>query len=268
MIAVKVDTSGLLRLQAQLEGKAKQVAFATSRALNAAAFKASQDTAKQMARVFDRPTPWVLRSVRYTKATKNKLEATVDFDFWGNKQGVTVSQVLHAQIYGGQRRLKRHEVALQRIGILPRGMFIVPGQAAKTDAYGNMSSGQINQIMSWFSAFGEQGYAANATQKTRDKRRKGTRKSYGFEYFVVKDGDVRTWRRGTNETRGRHKMQPGIYMRTFTGFGDAIKPVMIFVRFARYRQRLDFYGLATRSAQAEFKARFPAMLEEAWRTAR
>lgn len=33
MIAVKVDTSGLLRLQAQLEGKAKQVAFATSRAL-------------------------------------------------------------------------------------------------------------------------------------------------------------------------------------------------------------------------------------------
>lgn len=249
----------------------KHVRFATERALNAAAYQAAQATSKEMARVFDKPTRWVLKSVRYVKAsrkTQQEMAASVDFDFWGNKQGVTVAQVLNAEIYGGQRRLKRHEIALQRIGVLPHGMFIVPGQAAKMDAFGNMSAGQINQILAWFKAFGEQGYQANTTQATRDKRRKGTRKSYGFEYFVVKDGAVRTWRRGTFEARGRHKMQPGVYMRTFTGFGDAIKPVMIFVKFARYRQRLDFYGIAERTARDEFASKFDSYLSDALRTAR
>lgn len=271
MITVNVDTTGLLRLEAQVKDMGKQVRFATERALNAAAYETSRATSKEMARVFDRPTSWVLRSVRYVKAnrkTQTEMSVSVDFDYWGNKQGVTVSQVLRAQIYGGQRRLKRHEVALQRIGVLPYGMFIVPGQAAQLDSNGNMSAGQINQIMSWFRAFGEQGYQANMTQATQDKRRKGTRKSYGFEYFVVKPGAVRTWFRGTNEARGRHKMQPGIYMRTFMGFGDAIRPVMIFVHFARYRQRLDFYGLAERTARAEFAAKFPQYLADALRTAR
>ena len=59
----------------------KQVAFATSRALNAAAYAATKAVGKEMARVFDRPTSWVLKSVRYTKSDKRNLTATVDFDF-------------------------------------------------------------------------------------------------------------------------------------------------------------------------------------------
>lgn len=268
MISVKVDTSGLMRLQAELAGKSKQVRFATSRALNAAAHKASQATKDEMRKVFDRPTPWVLGSVRYTKATKSKLESTVDFDFWGNKQGVTVSKVLNAEIFGGQRKLKRHEAALRRMGALPTGMAIVPGVGAKLDSFGNMSSGQINQILSWFSAFGEQGYKANMTAKTRDRRARGTKKSYGFEYFVVSPGARRTWSRGEGKSQGSHKMQPGIYLRTITGYGSAIKPVMIFVRMPAYKRRLDFYGVAERAARKEFNEQFPSMLNEAMRTAK
>lgn len=255
VITVKVDTSGLLKLKSELEGKGKQVAFAASRALNAAAFKATQDTSKEIGRVFDKPTPWVLRSVRYTKATKQKLEATVDFDFWGNKQGVTVSQVLRAEISGGQRRLKRHEIALQRAGILPPGQAIVPGDAAKMDQYGNMSSGQIVQIMAWFRSFGEVGYKANMTDKTRKRLAKDKRNGQrGFAYFVLHQ---------------RHgKLLPGVYQRFDMGFGSAIKPVMIFVPLPKYRRRLDFYGLAEKSARAEFSAQFPVMLAEATRTAR
>lgn len=256
MITVKVESSGLLRLKADIDGMAKQVRFATMRALNAAAYKASQDTAKQMARVFDKPTPWVLKSVRYTKATKAKLEATVDFDFWGNKQGVTVSHVLRAEIYGGQRKLKRHEIALQRAGILPPGHFIVPGSAAMMDAYGNMNVGQINQIMSWFKSFGEQGYRANmrdgGKRLARGNKKTGAR---GFAYFVLR--------------KPHGKLLPGVYQRfNFGGLGSSVKPVMIFVSFSRYRQRLDFYGLAEKSARAEFAAQFPAMFAEAVRTAR
>lgn len=254
MISVSVDVSGILRLKSAIEGKSKQVRFATMRALNAGAYAATQATAKEMARVFDRPTPWVMRSVRYRKATKSNLEAQVDFDFWGNKQGVTVSQVLHAEIHGGQRRHKRHEVALARAGILPAGMGIVPGSAARMDQYGNMSAGQIVQIMSWFQSFGEQGYAANmrdgGKRLGRDNRRTGQK---GFAYFVLK------MRRG--------KLLPGIYQRFQFGHGSAVKPVMIFVRMPSYKARLDFYGIAKREALKEFDAQFQRLLAEAERTA-
>ena len=255
MITVKVDSSGMLKLQAQIAGMGKQVRFATMRTLNAAAYEAAQATSKEMARVFDKPTSWVLRSVRYVKARKDKLESSVDFDFWGNKQGVTVAHVLKAEIYGGQRKLKRHEIALQRIGILPPGQFIVPGDAAQMDAYGNMNPGQINQIMSWFQAFGEQGYRANmrdgGKRLARGNKKTGQR---GFAYFVL------------HKPHG--KLLPGVYQRyDFGGYGSAVKPVMIFVRFAKYRQRLDFYGLAERTARSAFNAKFHEYLNEAIRTA-
>lgn len=134
MLKINVDSSGLMRLKAEIDGLEKQVKFATVGALNAAAWKAKEATENEIKKVFDRPTPWLQKSVRYLKANKNKLESQVDFDIWGNKQGVTATQVLRAEIDGGNRRMKRHEIALQRVGILPAGMRIMPGECAKMDA--------------------------------------------------------------------------------------------------------------------------------------
>lgn len=256
MITVNVDASGIMLLSAQLQYSEKQVSFANMRALNAAAFKAQQVTIGEIGRVFDKPTPWVQRSVRYIKARRDRLVAQVDFDFWGNKQGVTVSDVLKAEIYGGLRKLKRHEQALSRVGILPAGMAIVPGEAAKIDAYGNMSAGQINQIVSWFRAFGEQGYAANMLQKGRARLARGSKSkgTQGFAYFCLK--------------KQVGKLLPGIYQRFSFSIGSAVKPVMIFVRIPQYRKRLDFYGVADRAAVSEFNAQYPSMLTDAIRTAK
>lgn len=253
---VTIDTSGLMRLAARLPDMLeKQARYAMARSLNAAAYAATQATAREMSKVFDRPTSWVLKSVRYVKARKDKLQATVDFDFWGNKQGVTVSDVLRAEIFGGRRKLKRHEAALQRAGVLPSGMAIVPGSAARMDKNGNMSAGQIIQIMSWFKSFGEQGYSANmrdgGRRLGRDNKRTGAR---GFSYFVLK--------------KSHGKLRPGVYQRFKLGFGSAVKPVMIFVPVPSYRRRLDFYGVAEKAAVSEFKAQFPKMMAEAMRTAR
>lgn len=256
MMKVTIDTSGLMLLAARLpDMMEKQARYAMARSLNAAAYKAVQATVKEMANVFEQPTPWVLKSVRYVKARKDKLQATVDFDYWGNKQGVTVSHVLRAEIFGGRRRLKRHEVALQRAGVLPSGMAIVPGSAAKMDKNGNMSSGQITQIMSWFKSFGEQGYSANmkdgGKRLGRDSKRTGAR---GFAYFVLK--------------KKHGKLLPGVYQRFKLSFGYAVKPVMIFVPIPSYRRRLDFYGVAEKAAVKEFHEQFPKMMREARRTAR
>lgn len=246
---ISLDTSGLDRLQAQVGYLGKQAAINMVLALNDSAYAAMQVSAKNMAQVFDRPTPWVLRSVRYKKATATKLEALVDFDAWGNKTGVTASHVLQAEIYGGPRKLKRHETALQRAGVLPTGKAIVPGPAAKMDQYGNMSPAQIVQILSYFKSFGEQGYRANmrdgGKRLAKDNKKKGTR---GFVYFAL---------------YARHgKLIPGIYQRfNFGALGSSVKPVMYFVDIPKYKKRFDFYGVAERAAREEFARKMPGYLK-------
>lgn len=247
---IKIDTSGVDALKLRLAGLSKKVEVATVSALNDAAFIGSKKTSEEIARVFDRPTPWVTGSVRYKKARSDKLESSIDLDKWGNKYGVSVDQVLAAQTKGGQRRHKRHEVALQRAGILPAGMWIVPGSGVDLDRYGNISGALTTQIIAWFKAFGEQGYNANINDKGRARLAKGNKKTgaYGFAYFALQ--------------KPHGKLQPGIYKRFKTGFGYAIKPVMIFVQAPNYKKRLDFYGVADRASRAEFDRSFKRYLAQ------
>lgn len=245
---ITLDTAGLNRLQAQVGYMGKQATINMVLALNDSAYAAMQASAKNMAQVFDRPTSWVLKSVQYKKATYTKLEALVDFEAWGNKTGVTAAHILQAEIYGGPRKLKRHEVALQRAGILPPGKAIVPGPAAKMDQYGNMSPAQIVQILSYFKSFGEQGYRANmrdgGKRLAKDNKKKGTR---GFVYFAL---------------YARHgKLIPGIYQRfSFGALGSSVKPVMYFVDIPKYKKRFDFYGVGERAAREEFARKLPGYL--------
>ena len=247
-ISVKID--GLDALQAKLRGLSDgKIKVAAVSALNVAARAGAEETKKAMAQTFDRPTPWVLGGVRYVKARKDRLEASIDFDQWGNKTNVTVGKVLQAEIFGGQRKHKRHEIALQRAGILPAGMAIVPGPGAIKDQYGNMRAAQIVQIMAWFKSFGQQGYKANSTDKSRARlakdKKNGTR---GFQYFAV--------------AKKTGNLIPGIYQRFTFGAGSSIRPIMYFVKSTNYKRRLDFYGIAERFATAEFKRAFPYYLDK------
>lgn len=232
----------------------KQAEFALMQTMNKAVYEGSEAIKKTIRSVFDRPTLWVQGGVYYKKATRSRLIAKIYLDFWGNKQSVTVEKVLAAQISGGARRLKRFESALSRMGILPKGMAVVPGAAATLDSHGNMQAGQIVQIMSWFQAFGEQGYSANmrdgGRRIGRDNKRTGQR---GFSYFVLKS------RRG--------KLLPGIYKRYQTGFGSAVKPVMVFVRIPSYRPRLDFVGVGTRAVEEVVRRELPQAAARAVQTA-
>lgn len=266
---IKLKVEGMSKTRAMLSGVEKQVRHAQVVALNRAAFAGAQAVKKEISSRFDRPTPWVVGGVRYTKATKSArlvggiaigsasvMTSTIDLEQWGNKQGVSVERILDAEIKGGQRRNKRHEAALQREGILPSGMYIVPGDAAVIDQYGNMSSGQIVQIISYFKAFGEQGYQANMSQRRRDSLARDKRKTgeKGFVYFVLH--------------RRHGKLLPGIYQRFSFAFGSAVKPVMIFVRKSAYKPRLDFYGVGERAAMKEFDEQFPIAFKQAMDTAK
>ena len=253
MLSVKVQVPEVL----MVGDMSKQVTFATVVALNRAAYVGAEATKDEMRKVFSSPTNWVIGGVRYVKARKDRLYSQVDFDFWGNKQQVTVEQVMKAEVYGGQRSAKRFESALRYAGVLPAGQYVVPGEAAKLDTNGNMQAGQIVQILAWFQSFQEQGYKANMTDKTKrrlgkDNKRTGAK---GFQYVLIRRDN-------------RSGLHPGIYQKITFALGSSLKPVMIFVASADYRQRLDFYGIAAKAAGQEFGRAFPIALDEAIRTAR
>lgn len=264
MVTVSFDIGQVSDFSDKLK---RQTVYAAMRALNQAGFDAKAATQNEIRRVFDRPTPWIQNSVRYTKATREKLEVQVDFDKWGNKSGVTAKNVLAAEVEGGRRKLKRFERALQAAGAMPPGYVAVPGNGMKLDAYGNIPGKTIVEILAYFRAFPEQGYKANSTAKTKAKKWKGNAAKgiRGYAYFAI----------GTNDRSG---LPAGIWRKKNynsserSGVGhlahDAAQAMIIFVKNASYRKRLNFYDFAERAARESFDRNFPLMLMDAMRTDR
>jgi hypothetical protein len=258
---IKIDITGMKELQASIKDfSERRIQAAVATALTRTAVQVRDKVKTEMQSIFDKPTPYTVRQLKYVAATAARPVAAVGFgvvgieDQYGNVmryQDLGASETpagryMHSNIHGGQRTAKRFEKALQAVGVLPQGWLAVPGERAKVDAYGNQSTGEIRQILSWFDAAElVAGSRQNMRQKGRDKRIKGTRKTAGFEYFVAPVSGSRGFARGDGG-KGTHKMQPGIYRRTTMAMGSRIEPVVIFVKQASYTRRFDFYGIAQR----------------------
>jgi hypothetical protein len=260
---IKIDVTGLKELQANLKDfSERRLNAAVATALTRTAVHVRDKAKQAMASSLDRPTPYTVRQLKYVAATAQRPVAAVGFGVVGIEDArgnviryqdlgaaeTPAGKYLAAQIEGGPRRNKRFEKALRIVGVLPNGWFAVPGARAKVDSYGNQSIGEIRQILSWFDAAElVAGSRQNMRAAGREKRVKGTRKTAGFEYFMVRPGDNRSFVRSNGKT-GTHKMQPGIYRRTLLSLGSRIEPVVIFVSSVQYRKRFDFYGFAQREA--------------------
>jgi hypothetical protein len=249
-ISVKID--GLDEVKKSLAAMQKELPYAIARSLSKTAVAVKQAEYDHMSKVFDRPTPYTMRSLYTQPATQDKLESRV----WLKEKleagkGTAATQYLGPQIFGGGRNLKRHEIALQRIGILPKGMYCVPGKGAELDAYGNMKSSQIVKILSYFQAFSEVGYRANMTAAKKAKMAKG---KSGKDYFVVYPGRL---------------FPPGIYQSTLSG-GTLTKAVRViaFVRPPVYRKRFLFWETAEKVAQEKWRPLFDEAMEAALDKAR
>jgi hypothetical protein len=268
---IKVQTN-FPSVQAALRKAASQVPFAASVALNATAGRAQKDVQASMRQVFDRPTPWVVNSLRIKRATKANLVAELAFK---DKNSVENSRsMVEPHIAGGDREYKGMEKRLAKIGLLPKGYNAVPGGGAKLDAYGNMSRGQISQMLNVLGTYTEAGYN-KADARTRARLAKGNAKKniYGFEYFVSfgKQGRLTMAIEGGERAvmvRGRAThLTPGIYQRVQTGFGTSLKPILIFVKRAKYRARLPFYAITEAAAAKHFEPEFNKAFEAAMKTA-
>ena len=245
---INLQLAGLDKVHKQLDRiSGPQAREAYAKAINDTAFEVRRKMQAEMAAVFDRPTPYVLRSIQFKSATPEKLYTEVLPTYYGGK-GIDPQKILDAQAGGGTRRDKRSESALRRVGLLPQGyQTAIPSVPfpGSQDSFGNIKGSFLVQLISYFQAFGEQGYRANITAKRKKAIQTGTKLVAGRRYFVS-FGRLRG-------NRSSH-LAPGIWAAMGTG-GVDVRPVLMFVKAGNYRVRLDLDTIAAKAGGSEYLAR-------------
>lgn len=185
---------------------------------------------------FDNPTPYTINSTRFEISSSNPPVITI-YLRQPDRMG---SHYLTAQVEGGERSSKGFERALG-IG------WLMPARGAKLNKYGNISPGQLRQILSVLGNKGVGGYSFALTSKS-SKRNKKER-----DYFQVPGGDPsglhpgvyrrkavgKTARTGTHKAGQRGKRGGVVRAR-------GIEPVLLaYDQPTNYTKRLNFYDYAT-----------------------
>jgi hypothetical protein len=233
---INIDVRGLSDVSRLVTRLSTEMPAVVAKAINNTAFKVRDAERAEMTQVFDRVKPWVLRTVYVTKATPQRLSAAVgpnDYFSRGGFQGPSSltpwEKILAPHVYGGNRLAKASERRLQQAGILPNGWVTVPGKGARLDSYGNMSGGQIVEILVWLNAMSM--YSGdNTNRRDRQRDRKNKMEQRGESFFAIRPG-------------ARSHLHPGVYRKFANG---RIKPVLIFVSRATYRRRLRWFEIGNR----------------------
>lgn len=258
-----------------LQGLERNLPFAVREAVNGTALAVQAGLKQEMARVFDRPTPYTLRAIRFDKATKANLTATVYVVNDARDSKERREKYLAPEVFGGLRRRKAFELALQGRGVLKPNQFVVPPEGgsfmSRIDPYGNISPGQIKQVMSWFGAAETSdgnsvtGFTANMTPESR----KRFKKREGAFFISQGPGSYYTIQRrdGTFDQVRQH-LPAGVWMGTRGKDLNLFGPVMLFVKQPHYTPRFDFFGVGRRIAAQEGPGQLQAGLVKAIRTAR
>ncbi len=245
---IGLNMVGLEKVRKELDQlSGPQFRIAAAKAINDTAFKVRKAMQDEMVSVFQDPTPHILRSIQFKSATAEKLEVNVQPTYYGGK-GIDPQQILRAQEAGGTRRDKKSEVLLRRAGILPAGYQTAlprvpfPGS---DDGRGNMRGPFLVQLISYFQAFGEQGFKANMSDKRKASLIKGTSKVSGRRYFVAY-GKLRSGKTG--------HLAPGIWA-VVGKTGADVRPVLMFVRTPTYTPRLSMERVAQKADAANYLAK-------------
>ena len=239
MVAINVRTNVKAMIADLDRVQRQQVPFATAYALTQTAKAVERELQAEMARDFESPSPYTLRSTFSTSATKVRLSAMVGIKDKKPAGGTAPAVLLKEHFTGGERGNKPMEKAMRSIGALPDGWLVVPGAGMPLDAYGNPRRKDVAELI------GALRTGLNV-HKGKGKRAQTT------GYFVIAVGS------------GSH-LEPGIYKRINN---RVVKPMFVFVQHARYRKRIDLPLLARRVVDRVFDAELQKSRAYALRTAR
>ena len=192
-----------------------------------------QKQVEEMKRVFDNPRPYTLNALFVRKARgDNSLSAGIAFREFGVK-GTPAYKYLMPHINGTGRNMKRHEKALQGLGVLGTS-HTAPAKGYPKDAYGDINGGAYTRMLAELNILPEM---LRGKGQFKKKRRDESKQ---FRVFFFKGG---TKPAGIVE-----------------GSGDSARTMLRFIEPVTYKVRYDFYGLAKRTALEQF----PIQLERQW----
>jgi hypothetical protein len=239
MITVKTDFRAALKYMNDIR---KTIPSVAAKALTQAALLTRDKTYDQMRAKFDRPTPFVMKGLRIKAAEKNEFPMTAevfvkDFPITGHNSFSDqyqsgLANIIGHQFGGGKRQRKLLEARLQQRGMITASEYLVPGAAAKLDSYGNISRGQLQQILSQL-FIRQSGFDNSPTSSKRSKRNQ------------AKAGDI-FWSTGTKgfaSSKGHNgTLSKGVWVRT--NGGRSLKPLLIVVRRPVYKQLINMQAIA------------------------
>lgn len=226
MIGAGITANDLDDALADLKRLGRAGNAALGLALNEVGGEAIKALQKEARDVFDRPTRFTLNAFRLLHANASRPEALL----WvkDEKDGAGGQQAPEAwfepQVYGGDRAIKRSEYRLREKGVLPSGHYVRPGPGARLDAYGNMSRGHMQQLLSGLGVDNPEGSTMIATDSARSEA-----KGHAKAFFVIKRGKTPI---GIAERRGK-----------------SMAVVLVFVRRAEYVGVFDFHRVVRQVAE-------------------
>jgi len=209
MLAFKVE--GLKEFERKVR-KLAEMPEAISRAVNWAATDTVDAVAGKsgptgllhatMRRTFDNPTPYVMRGLKKRYPTGNGRRGSLDpmgadkaavyFEFFGGS-GMSPEAVMKRHVFGGARRKKSSERRLE--GVIPGAGWMMPGQDATLNRYGNMSGAHISRMLSNF------GTIDTAKSSDRGGKRRKTPSTISYYSIPVANGNLIIERRGKSTKR-------------------------------------------------------------------
>jgi hypothetical protein len=223
-IGIRLD--GIDAVRATLDGfSERRMRAVQATALTRTAREIEGEWSGEIFAEIDRPTYATSRAVVVTQATAATPVAEVFIRDQAATPGAPAPvDWLAVQEQGGQRYMKKFELALQLQGSMLAGQKAVPGRYAELDAHGNVSRRQIIQVIAQLGRDYSPGYARVISPRL-DKRLASARRT-GRDYVAM--------------PRPKGKLRPGIYQRS----GRDLLPVFLFVGAVTYRKRTDLTGIA------------------------
>jgi hypothetical protein len=219
-------TPSLTQAEKDLKALAQKVLpAALIGAINDQAFATREAIHNEMGRVFDKPTPYTLRSNVVEKATAGRPEAWV-----GLRKDGGFRQALAHEYSGGSRRFKKIEGKFRSLGLVPDGYIVVASKYLDVDGYGNVSPALYRKIANqdWRGRVGSQAYFTSTKKSRRGKAR------YQSTYIQM-------------PPKNRSGHVPGIYQRIDNAEGGGtLRPILLFVRPGSYERAIKLEDIATR----------------------
>lgn len=247
-LTVKIE--GIAALTASLGSQARQMPFATARALTVTAHAVNSAIKRELAsEVQGGATPYTLRAFNVVGATVATQTATVSLRTDAPDGGTPYDRAIAHLFHGGVRRFKRLEGWLQSRGLLPAGMQVAPGAKLPMDKRGNPKLASLKEMIGILSS----GIRNLHSYGRAGKSKQG--KAIGF--FVVLPGSVAS----------RH-LHIGIWRRIEAGASSIIEPWFMFVAPSTYQQRFDLSRTADAVISKTWATTFNASMARAMATAR